>query len=99
MRIFICAFGEEVDLDNPDTYINLPDNTKELRSLMFQEIGYYYCYVNFWHKDVYKVHKDQKKRVEKLIKNFTENERSNRNNVIWYKEQVFIFQDEIENMC
>ena len=25
--------------------------------------------------------------------------KKNYNNVLWYQEQIFLFQDEIENMC
>jgi hypothetical protein len=42
---------------------------------------------------------DQKKRVKKMIKYFSENEKDNANNIMWYKEQIYLFQDEIENMC
>ena len=98
MRKFVNSFGEEVDLDDPKTYENLQRDINELRTLMLSNIGYSYCYMNYWHKDVFSRGK-QKKRVEKLIKNFTENERENMNNIQWYKEQVYIFDDEIENMC
>jgi hypothetical protein len=41
----------------------------------------------------------QRLRVYKLIENFC-NERKNKwNDVMWFKEQVFLFEDEIENMC
>ena len=100
MRKFKCStfgvFGLEVDLDDTKLYDYLPQNTKELRTLMFSEIGYAYCYMNFWYKDHFK---DQKEKVELLVKNFTENEEQNYDNVLWYQEQIFIFQDETENMC
>lgn len=102
MRKFICRpFGEEeVDLDDPTTYAHLPNTTKKLRELMLSKIGYAYCYMNFWHKDVFgKRDGGQKKRVELLVKNFTENEMENYQNVLWYQEQVFLFQNETENMC
>lgn len=100
MRKFICyPFGEEVDLDDPKTYEHLPDNVIELRVLMMAEIGHYYYYVKFLHKHMFKGHHEQKTRVKKLIKTFVENEVDNRCNVMWYQEQVFLFRDEIENMC
>ena len=99
MRKFLCRpFGDfEVDLDDPKTYEHLPQNTKELRNLMLSKIGYSYCYMNYWHKDFN--HGEQKEKIEQLVKYFTDNERKNYNNVLWYQEQVFIFQNEIENMC
>lgn len=99
MREFKLEHGEVVDLDDPKTYKHLPTDTKELRKIMLSEIGYYYCYVKFWHKTIYKKYDLQKNRVKKLIKKFTKNERQNYNNVLWYQEQIFLFQDEIENMC
>ena len=100
MRKFKCSLGEVVDLDDINTYSHLPNTIDELRKLMFQEIGYAYCYMNYWYSDVFN-RKDikQKKHVKKLIKTFTENSDDNRDNIMWYKEQVFLFQDEIENMC
>ena len=70
---------------------------KELRKLMFEEIGYAYCYMNFWHKDIFSKHPGQKRRVKKLITSFTENEHEH--DILWYQEQVFLFQNETENMC
>ena len=103
MRNFKCSFENiEVDLDDPKTYEHLPNTTKELRQIMLSEIGYTHCYMNYWHKDVFgskKYNGNQIKRIKTLIKNFTENERENSDNVMWYKEQIFLFQDEIENMC
>jgi hypothetical protein len=89
-------FGEEVDLDDLNTY-------NHLRKLMFEEIGYSFCYMNYWHKDIFdnKITsgKDQRKRVLALVKEFTKGENSNKHNLDWYKRQVFLFQNEIENMC
>jgi len=41
----------------------------------------------------------QRQRVYKLIDNFAKNRRNNYDNILWYQEQIFLFQDEIENMC
>ena len=41
----------------------------------------------------------QRLRVEKLIKDFAENRKDNYGNLQWFKEQVFLFQSETENMC
>jgi len=102
MRKFNCnPFKDiEVDLDDPEIYNHLPADARELRQMMLSEIGYYHCYVNYWHKDIFDENDyGQKARVEALIKYFTENEKQNYDDVLWYKEQVFLFQDEIENMC
>lgn len=140
MRKHKCHFdGFEVDLDNPKTYKYLPKTIKELRNLMFKEIGYALVYMDYfpdrkgffpknkkkdkfyklseWYPDTKHPNKKvevnnvgyrQRQRVYKLIKNFAENERKHiytedkvqkAKNLMWYKEQVFLFQDEIENMC
>ena len=99
MRKHVCSpFGEIVDLDNPETYSHLPKTTKELRQTMFAEIGMAYTYMYFWHKKVFKK-SSQTERVNLLIKNFADNERENYSNVLWYQEQIFLLQDETENMC
>jgi len=41
----------------------------------------------------------QRLRVYDLIKIFTEGRRHNYGNIMWFKEQVFRFQNETENMC
>lgn len=102
MRKFQCRFGEVVDLDDQTIYDYLPNTTKELRQLLLSEIGYYYCYVNFWHKETYDQWDSclsQKARVEEFINDFTKTEKENYDNIMWYKEKIFLFQEEIENMC
>lgn len=103
MRKYKCnPFQEqEVDLDNPKTYEYLPNTITELRQIMLSEIGYSYCYMNFWHSDIFdnNIDSGQKNRVNLLIEDFTKNEKENYNNIMWYKEKIFLFQDEIENMC
>ena len=41
----------------------------------------------------------QRQRVNKLIKDFTDERKNHSTDVLWYQEQLFLFQDEIENMC
>lgn len=41
----------------------------------------------------------QRQRVYKLIENFTKGRKDNWENLQWFKEQIFLFEDEIENMC
>lgn len=104
MRPFNCSFDNiEVDLDDPETYKHLPNNIVELEDRMFKNIGYYYCYVNYFHKDIKVLgwFVNQEERIDKLIFNFTENRRNHNydDNLLWYQEQLFRFEDEIENMC
>lgn len=96
----------------------------ELRNMMFREIGYAICYMDYFpdrkkffpkkklnQKMIIHLHSNkkidmnnvgymQRKRVEKLIKYFSENDnRNNYKKLMWLKEQIFLFQDETENMC
>lgn len=96
MRLYKDTFGKIHDLDDERTYEYLPQNVKEARSNIHQEIGYYYCYVKYWH---YPWDEKQEKRVESLIKRYTENWRENMNNLKWHHEILYLIQDEIENMC
>lgn len=101
-KLFLSPNGPEVDLDDPETYRGYPQDIKSLENRMFFQIGYAHVYMNHWNKDVYedwKGAKDQKHRVEALIKNFSENRSKNYQNVRWYQEQILIFENEIENMC
>lgn len=92
----------KVDLDDPKTYEHLPKTIDELRKKMLEEIGYSYVYVYFWHSDMR--FGDQCDRIDELILDFADNDRSHRFNptkkdILWYQEQLFLFGDEIENMC
>lgn len=91
--------GDIVDLDDDTIYKHLPKSTRKLEDLMFKEIGYAFCYMNYFHPDIFPENNPQRLRVYELVRNFTNNRKDNYNNVNWYREQVFIFQDEIENMC
>ena len=103
MRLFTeTGCGYHVDLDDPETYENLPNTVGEIRNKLLEEIGYSYVYINYWHADV--DFGDQPKRINKLIENFSKNEKDHRfqpskSDVLWYQEQLFLFIDEIENMC
>lgn len=41
----------------------------------------------------------QRLRVYALIEKFSEERKNHYNDILWLKEQVFLFQEEIENMC
>jgi hypothetical protein len=103
VRKFKTAFEGEVDLDDPKTYDYLPDNLNDLDNLMFKEIGKALCYMKYFHPEIYKSKKlygpQQKKRVENLIKYFCNNRTNHYDDILWLKEQVFLFQEETENMC
>lgn len=101
--------GIIVDLDNPDTYTHLPDNLKELDDMMFKEIGQALVYMDYFRREIFPKSISytkpdnsgfsQRKRVNDLIKKFAEDRHNNYQNKMWYKEQIFLFQDETENMC
>jgi hypothetical protein len=107
MREFKTSFdGKIVNLDDPRLYDYLPYSVSLLDDLMFKEIGYALCYMNNFHPDIFKNHRmdgGQRKRVMKLIENFCNERKDHLLNssasILWYQEQVFLFQDETENMC
>ena len=96
MKEFKTEFGEIVDLDNEETYSHLPTNITELNQRIQREIGFCYCYFNYWHKPW---DDKQEARVEILIEKYTFEWRDNLDNLQWHRETLFIFLDEIENMC
>ena len=100
MRLFTCSpFGDEVDLDNPVTFSYLPDDTHQLRTILFKEFGFAILYMNYFHPDIFCEQNTQRIRIDKFMENYSQNHLEKYNDVLWLKEQVFIFQDEIENMC
>jgi hypothetical protein len=99
MRKFVCSLGEEVDLDNKDTYSYLPDDANQLRDILFKDFGWSQLYMNYLHFDIFDKKDIQRIRIDKFMKSYSENHLKNYDNVFWLKEQVFLFQDEIENMC
>jgi hypothetical protein len=101
MRNFRCSLGEEVDLDDPETYNYLPKTCNELDNLMFQEIGRALVYMDWFYWNEFSVGCgwEQRKRVKNLITFFADNRKDHYTDLMWLKEQVFLFQDEIENMC
>lgn len=113
MRKYTTSDGETVDLDYPNTYEHLPDDCNILDDMMFKEIGYALCYMDYFYPEVFNkqifVMKDdgnkvpfdggQRKRIEAMIKDFCDNRRDHYTDDMWYKEKIFLFQDETENMC
>lgn len=96
MREFKDSFGYVYDLDDPKTYEYLPDDVNKLDDLMFKEIGMAVVYTTYFHPNWDKAQVD---RINVLIKDFADNRKFNYNNRLWFKEKVFLFKDETENMC
>ena len=104
MRLYKQHFDRsEVDLDDPKTYEDLPKDVRTLDDRMFSRIGYALCYMKYFRPEIGWGKKSndggQKKRIKKLIKDFCNNRFDHYNDVLWLQEQVFLFEDEIENMC
>ncbi len=91
--------GEEFDLDDPTTYDYLPKDLEGLSRSMWYEIGFALWYMDYHMPDFYTKDYPQRIRVESLIRKFTDGRLENCQNVLWWQEQIFLFQDEIENMC
>lgn len=96
MREFGTAYGEMVDLDDPKTYCYMHQDIEKVRFQIHQEIGFCYCYVNYWHKPW---NKEQEMRLERLFKKYANEWRNNINNLQWHQEMLYLIQDENENMC
>lgn len=94
-------YQEEVDLDNQETYSYLPNNSKELDDRMFRNIGFALVYMDWFHHEHFLdgCGWEQRVRVKELITNFADNRKDHYTDIMWLKEQVFLFEDEIENMC
>jgi hypothetical protein len=108
MREFKTKFyGDIVDLDSTETYEYLSKDIKVLREQIYAEFGKAVCYMDGFHPDRYPKEKsgknewgyNQRQRVYKLMKDFTAGAIQQYNNIQWYQEQIFLMQDECENMC
>ncbi len=88
------AVGQTVDLDNPEIYDHLPDNIAMLDAKIFQEIGIFYWYTTYEYPEW---DQNQKDRAHLLIQRFTSGRKTG--TLLWYKEMLFLFQDELENLC
>ena len=104
MRKYKPAFAKEVDLDDPKTYDYIKEDTIEgLEQKMFAEIGMSVCYMHIYMPDIFVVknRSGQKDRVWVLMKKFWNGrlKAHRENNIMWFKEQIFLFQDETENQC
>jgi uncharacterized FlgJ-related protein len=96
MKKFKTAHCGIVDLDDDSTYSYMSKDIDVLRKQIHQEIGYYYCYVNYWHNPWCA---KQEARVELLIEKYTKEWRDNINDLRWHQETLYIILDETENMC
>ena len=92
------SFGDVIDLNNPETYKDYPSTIEGVDKEIMATIGYYYYYVKFKYPDIFKK-EEQKKRVKKLIQNYTDNRKENEDNLLWFQKQLFLLLDETENMC
>lgn len=101
MRKYTDTFGEEYDLDDPATYKHLPQGTPEVLARLYREIGYARLYVIAHRFDESECGRAQIARIEKLVANAAESFGGNMWNksAIYWQERLFLFLDEIENMC
>ena len=103
--------GETVDLDDETTYVHLPSTYEELWTRMMKEIGYALSYMDYIHRESFPMDSPQRIRVTELVARFWREGREElwpneerdgnmkRFDVRWLKEQILVFEDEIENMC
>jgi len=98
--------GETVDLDDDKIYAHLPAEYEPLRDRMWKEIGYALSYMDFIHRESFPMDGRQRIRVTELIAKFwREGDEELEDGTMkmvdprWLKEQILVFEDEIENMC
>lgn len=95
-----------VDLDNPDTYKHLSQDIEVVERQIYVKIGQAITYMDGHYPHLYPKQPGgngsgyaQRQRVQKLIDNFALNRRDHVNDLRWYQEQIFLMQDDCENMC
>ncbi len=93
-----------VDLDDGSIYSHLPDDYDSLFNLMCKEIGFALSYMDFIHRELFPLTSEQRIRVNELVDKFWKERREKKyfggpESILWMREQVYVLQDEIENMC
>ena len=102
--------GKTADLDDDAVYRHLPAAADELRDRMLRQVGFALSYMDFIHRDAFPLDNPQRVRVTKLVAKFWREGYKDRDRDLvdaalkvtdpkWLREQVFVFEDEIENMC
>ena len=108
MDEFRTAFGDLVDLDDPDTYCSeqwqIYEKVYELRAWAWAEIGKSIVYMNFMHKhDESDIWESQRKRVYAFAERFAEEFHNlgadTPENRLWWRKFIYRFLDEVENQC
>lgn len=98
MRIYTDILGVEHDLDNPETYKHLPQTEEAVISKLYEQIGYSRVYMvehGFLKDDRCK---DQVERIDELINTIISGYYVEKG-LMWWQERLFLFDNEIENMC
>ncbi len=97
MRRFQTAVGPEVDLDDPATYAHLPQTLKGVTNQLYREIGYARVYVLRNARPGRKWDKAQRARIKEMVRAIAADADSLP--LVHWQERLFLFLDEIENMC
>lgn len=105
MDLFEMSFGQQVDLDDPETYRGTEwenrKTTTELHQWAWSEMGKALYYMNYFHPEMKR--DDQAKRVHGFCFWYA-NEWNKRlddteENRTWFRKFIFRFLDEVENQC
>lgn len=101
MRPFRDALGRDYDLDDPATYADLPQTIEAVKDRLFKEIGYAMVYMERDDWCSGPVAASQRYRVMADICRiaFGWDYPRYRDSLQWWQERLFLFLDEIENMC
>lgn len=101
MREFTDALGRKFDLDDPETYKHLSQDTGEVLDCLYKAIGYANLYVLGRKFAKSEAGKTQIERIEKFVVEVAKVFGGNiwKKPTIFWQEKLFIFLDEIENMC
>ena len=102
-NLHLSPFGGTVDLNNPTTYKNCTYrnwDVKKLRQAIYEKVGYAKLYVEFFHPDW---DKTQVEHINQLLFWFSKEHRKYYQDTpearFWLRKWLFIFNNEIENMC
>lgn len=98
-RFFQPVIGPPEDLDDPKTYARFPQTIRDVQEALWRKIGYAAVYVIAHQFSESECGQKQIDRIGVLVEAVAKGQEQRGKPLIWWQEQLYLFEDEIENMC
>lgn len=97
MSPYITTHGVAVDLDDPNTYKDYPQDVTEVINELYKKIGYSQVYMIRYDFVSSKYGREQMYRIQNFLHTLAIDWKGK--DLLWWQKQLFLFRDEVENMC